>query len=410
MRRIRKTPPKARSTRGKGKRNLPKDSDATNREEISSPAPSDNDSFREREENSPPRATASRSRNRRRESPNSPNSPPRRQSTHQRPLFASDLPRFDETDPINWVNTINNIFKLYSVNDPKEKVKLLSTILPTTLIAKLTFPLSSNCYRDLLQDIEATFAPCLRESVRTVFKHGLKENERPSEYLERVKSALGNSNYSLLVNNDARFMRELFLSEMPIPIQISLQTMVESASIEEIVRIADNMFKMFSTLEGTQNPFPHVNNGWGQAFSLREGTARVIAKSNQREEEKDHDCLRELIKSHSEILKQIKDLSSNVNFIAEKLYSDRYERENQRDYGESTRRGRSASVRRNTNAGRNRAGYQRDADICVHHQQFGHRSYKCEFGQCAMAPLLNKENKPMRSTNYAARSDNAGNE
>src|ERR1044072_7098767 len=261
MRGIRKAPAKARSTSGKGKRNLPKDCDATNREENSSPAPSDNDSFREREENSPPRATASRSRNRRRETPNSTNSPPRRQSTHQRPLFASDLPRFDETDPINWVNTINNIFKLYSVNDPKEKVKLLSTILPTTLIAKSTFPLSNNCYRDLLQDIEATYATCLRESVRSVVKHGLQPDERHSQYLERVKIALGNSNYSLLVNNDAKFLRELFLTEMPIPIQISLQTMIESASIEEIVRIADNMYRMFSTFETTQNPFPQGNKG-----------------------------------------------------------------------------------------------------------------------------------------------------
>lgn len=62
---------------------------------------------------------------------------------------------------------------------------------------------------------------------------------------------------------------------------------------------------MFCTPEGSQNPFPHGSKGWegGQAFFLRESVIREISRDRE-EENKDIECKRELVKSHSEIMKQ----------------------------------------------------------------------------------------------------------
>lgn len=193
-----------------------------------------------------------------------------------------------------------------------------------------------------------------RESVHSVFKHELKPYERPSEYLERVRSALGYSNYSLVLNNDAMLMRErffFFFIRNTNLIQISLQTMIENASIGKIVRVADSMHRMFCTPKGKKNHFP-TEKRMGTSVLLTRRLNAWEAKSREQEGITDSHCIKELIKNYSEIMKQIKDLSRNVNFMVERTYSDPYGKENFKGIRRISKTWQIASAKRNSDTAR----------------------------------------------------------
>lgn len=335
------------------------------------------------------------------ESTESPDSPPRKEQTCRRPLYPSDLPRFEETNVIHWLKQITNIFKLYSVYDPKERVKLLSTILPSNLGAKIKFPLSEDCYEELLEELQKEYTPCLRDRVRSVFKDGMKAEESPSEYMERVKEALGYSNYVLLSENDGRFMRELFLSEMPIQIQMSLTTMVEKAPIGEMVRVADNMYKIFCSPDARADSYPRKENKWGEACGLVTNTPDTVS-NKRRETSAGRDEIREIMKVQNQLLEQMKELTRNINRMTESFYS---ERSRTPGYQGNSYRGRSSSRGRSGNPARN----QEDEQLCYFHQKFNYKSFRCAGNGCLMAPLIkaNQKNTTGRTEEIAER--NSGN-
>lgn len=109
-----------------------------------------------------------------------------------------------------------------------------------------------------------------------MFKDDLKSEQTPFVCTEKLKEALGYSNYSLLLENDARFTRELFISEISVPVRKSLP-LRQRKSKSRRMKTVPHMYKILFPLQ-KQVPTVFLSEEYVTLLSIGTANERVDKK------------------------------------------------------------------------------------------------------------------------------------
>src|SRR5678816_947438 len=220
----------------------------------------------------------------------------RKEKRKNLPLNA--IPPFNEFNALEWIRQTTMIFNLNEIIDQRERVRLLASKLPSKITNSLKLPLKDDCYTKLVKVIEKLYAPSLRTQIEEVFQSGMREGELPSDYAVRIKEMLGLSTFDSITDNDAKFIRELFLLRLPKQLQISLMTTEKNHDFEELIEIADDIFNKFFSPNGVRQSPAVGGSEWQSVNAVRPAEEKVTKPPNRETSAQEREISRPVSYTH----------------------------------------------------------------------------------------------------------------
>lgn len=251
------------------------------------------------------------------------------------------IPPFWDSDPTMWFALLEAQFKTKSITTEGTKfTHIIASLQPeiaTEVRDLILNPPKKNPYTTLKEElIKRTSASEQKRLNRLLIGEELGDR-KPSQLLRRMQQLLGDKKL------EGSILKQLFLQRLPMNVQLILSSTSDTASMEELARLADKIVEVASPLaiagmQAQPPSYPHA-----------EASAASSSHSS-------------LAGDMQKLTAQVAQLTAQVQTLTTSLHRER---------------SRSRSRYRNPNKRRSSPSPNRPSSICWYHHRFGERAHKC---------------------------------